>query len=90
MSRYVTTREQKVATREKKVSLGGGCVGSVCNQSDRYQMNNDPSWFGGNKKQNKPENDNSWLGGKLVQKDVVPKLLVVVNDADNIHINTDI
>ena len=89
MSRHVSTREQKVTTREKKVRLGVGCTGSVHQQSDNYNMGNDPSWFGGNKKKDNSDSNNSWMGGKLVKQEQIPRLLVVVNDANNVAVNND-
>lgn len=89
MSKYVTTREQKVSTREQKIRLGVGCSGSVSHQSDNFDMSNDPSWFGGNKKKDNSSSNNSWMGGKLVKKDDVPKTLVVMNDANNVPVNNE-
>jgi len=87
MSRYVSTREQKVTTREQKVSLGVGCVSR---QSDSGTMNNDPSWFGGNSKNKQSSSNNSWVGGNLRQNDTIPKLVVIMNDANNVEVNQEL
>lgn len=89
MNRYVSTREQKVSTREQKIRLGVGCGGSIYPESDKYEMSNDPSWFGGNKKKDNSGQNNSWMGGSLVKKESIPRLAVVMNDSNNVEVNTD-
>lgn len=62
MTSRISTRERPIATREKPVSVVGSKTSSSNSLSDYEGGSNDPSWYGGGGKEQKPKNS-SWFGG---------------------------
>lgn len=61
MGDRITTRERKISTRERGVTVIGSKSSSSEDVSYYANMQNDPSWYGGGGKEQKSKNT-SWFG----------------------------
>lgn len=71
MSKYISTKERRITTREKQVNVVGSKSSSAENVSHSTNMQNDPSWYGGDGKEQKPHKS-SWFGN--IKEDNIDKI----------------